>query len=293
MRLAVPIKAFGQRFALPILVFAAIAMIVLGKADALLFDRVRALFADSASPVLKIVSEPVAAIDGVIEQMRGAVHLYGENARLRQENERLLQWQQAAQSLAVENTRLRDLLKLTPDPTASFVSARVIANSGGSYWRSVLIDAGSSAGLKRGQAAVTGEGLVGRVTEVGDRAARVLLLTDVNSLIPVALDSSRERAILAGDNSDRPYLQYLPARSTVKEGDRIVTSGNGGIFPPGLPVGIVSAVENGVARVEPYAELSRLDFLRIVDYGLSGVLPQPVAPRAAKAPRNAARDVAP
>ena len=134
---------------------------------------------------------------------------------------------------------------------------------------------------------------VGRVTEVGDRAARILLLTDLNSRVPVAFDGSRERAVLAGDNSDRPRLLYLPEQSAVKIGERIVSSGNGGIFPPGLPIGIVSAIEDGIVRVEPYAELSRLDYLRIVNYGLSGVLPQPVMPRAAKPPRGASREPAP
>lgn len=286
MRLAVPVKMISQRFALPVLVFASVVMVVLGKADALLFERIRMVFADIVSPVLGIVSQPVAAVDHVLDQVQGAFALSAENAQLRQDNARLVQWQQVAQGLTVENARLRELLNLAPDPTVSFVSTRVIANSGGSFVRSVLIDGGSREGIARGQAAMTGAGLVGRVTEVGDRAARVLLLTDLNSRVPVAVDGSRERAVLAGDNSDRPRLLYLPARTTVKVGDRLVSSGNGGIFPPGLPVGEVAAIEDGIVRVEPYAELSRLDYLRIVNYGLSGVLPQPVMPRAAKSARG-------
>jgi|SRR5579883_583624 len=290
MRLAVPVKAIGQRFALPILVLASVTMIVLGKADTLLFERVRTAFADVAAPLLGALSQPVAAFDSIVERAHDVLGLYSENARLREDNARLLQWEQVAQQLGTENARLRELLKLTPDPAVSFVSARVIANSGGSFVRSVLVDAGSRDGVLRGQAAITGEGLVGRITDVGDRAARVLLLTDLNSRVPVALDGSRERAVLAGDNSDRPRLLYLPLRSEVKVGDRIVTSGNGGIFPPGLPVGVVAAIEDGIVRVEPFAELSRLDFLRIVNYGLNGVLPQPVMPRPAKPGRGAARE---
>jgi rod shape-determining protein MreC len=286
MRLAVPGKMISQRFALPVLVVASVVMVVLGKADALLFERIRVVFADVASPVLGIVSQPVAAVDQLVDRVQGAFVLSSENAQLRQDNARLMQWQQVAQGLTVENARLRELLNLAPDPTVSFVSTRVIANSGGSFVRSVLIDGGSREGVVRGQAAMTGAGLVGRVTEVGDRAARVLLITDLNSRVPVAVDGSRERAVLAGDNSDRPRLLYLPARSTVKVGDRLVSSGNGGIFPPGLPVGEVAAIEDGIVRVEPYAELSRLDYLRIVNYGLSGVLPQPVMPRAAKSTRG-------
>jgi rod shape-determining protein MreC len=290
MRLVVPIKAIGQRFALPILVLASVAMIVLGKADALLFERVRSVFMDAASPVLRLVSQPISVADAVVARFHDMVALYDENGRLRQENARLLQWQQAAQQLNAENGRLRELLKLAPDPATSFISTRVIANSGGSFVRSVMVDAGNGEGVMRGQAAITGDGLVGRVTEVGERAARVLLLTDLNSRIPVALDGTRERAVLAGDNSDQPRLLYLPPGTTVNIGDRIVTSGNGGIFPPGLPVGVVADIEGGIVRVDPYAELSRLDYLRVVNYGLSGVLPQPVMPRAAKSSRGTPRE---
>jgi rod shape-determining protein MreC len=288
MRLAVPIKTISQRFALPVLVLTSIAMVVLGKADTLLFERIRIMFADVVSPVLAVVSQPVAAVDRVVDRVQGAIAIYSENDQLRRDNERLLQWQNVAQGLTVENARLRQLLNLAPDPAVSFVSARVIANSGGSFVRSVLIDAGTRDGLSRGQAAMTGAGLAGRVTEVGERAARVLLLTDRNSHVPVTFDDSHERAVLAGDNSDRPQLMYLPEQSTVKIGDRIVSSGDGGVFPPGLPIGVVAAIDDGVLRVEPYAELSRLDYLRIVNYGLSGVLPQPVMPRVVK-PRGAAR----
>ncbi|MBV8652590.1 MAG: rod shape-determining protein MreC [Alphaproteobacteria bacterium] len=290
MRLVEPIKAIGQRFALPILVLASVAMIVLGKADALLFERVRSVFMDVTAPVLRVVSQPISVADGVVARFHDMVALYDENGRLRQENARLLQWQQAAQQLNAENGRLRELLKLAPDPTTSFISTRVIANSGGTFVRSVMVDAGNDEGVMRGQAAITGDGLVGRVTEVGERAARVLLLTDLNSRIPVAFDGTRERAVLAGDNSDQPRLLYLPPGTTVNIGDRIVTSGNGGIFPPGLPVGVVADIEDGIVRVDPYAELSRLDYLRVVNYGLSGVLPQPVMPRAAKSSRGTPRE---
>jgi rod shape-determining protein MreC len=290
MRLAVPIKAIGQRFALPILVLASVAMIVLGKADALLFERVRSVFTDAAAPVLRLVSQPISVVDAVVARFHDMVALYDENGRLRQENARLLQWQQAAQQLTAENGRLRELLKLAPDPATSFISTRVIANSGGSFVRSVLVDAGGGEGVTRGQAAITGEGLVGRVTEVGERASRILLLTDLNSRIPVAFDGTRERAVLAGDNSDQPRLLYLPAGAVVNIGDRLVTSGNGGIFPPGLPIGVVADIEDGIVRVDPYAELSRLDYLRVVNYGLSGVLPQPVQPRASKPSRGMPRE---
>src|SRR5262249_48700346 len=159
------------------------------------------------------------------------------------ENERLLNWQQTALKLASENRRLRELLKLTPDPAATFITARVIASSGGAYVRSLMVRAGSANGVARGQAAVAGEGLVGRVSEVGSRAARVILVTDLNSRVPVVVEGSQQRAMLTGDNSERPFLRYLDTSAQLKVGDRVVTSGQGGVFPPGLPVGVVASLD--------------------------------------------------
>src|SRR5260370_9517894 len=108
------------------------------------------------------------------------------------------------------------------------------------------------------------------------RAARILLVTDLNSRVPVIVEGSRQRAVLAGDNSEHPSLRYLEAGAAVRIGDRIVTSGQGGVFPPGLPVGIVAVFNGELARVELFVELSRVDYLRLVDYGLADALPSPL-----------------
>lgn len=252
--------------------------IVLGKADVLLFDRLRMVVADAMAPVLQAVAQPMATIALGVRHVEGMFDLYRENERLRQDNARLMQWQEVARRLQAENAGLRDLVKFAPEGATHYVSAQVIANSGGVFARNVLVNVGARDGVTRGQAAVTGEGLVGRVAEVGERSARVLLLTDLNSHIPVILDSSRERAVMAGDNSDQPRLLYLPPNAAAKVGERIVTEGAGGVFPPGLPVGVVASIDGKVVRVEPYAELSRLDYVRIVDFGLTGVLPQSAMP---------------
>jgi rod shape-determining protein MreC len=269
-------RAAMQRAALPLLVLLSSTMIILGKADQIMFESLRVSVTDAAAPALDLLSRPLTALGHLTDRARDFVTVYQDNRRLAAENERLLNWQQAALKLASENARLRELLKLTPEPTTTFVTARVIANSGGAYVRSLMVHAGSENGVERGQAAVTGEGLVGRVTEVGSRAARVLLVTDLNSRVPVTIEDSQQRALLTGDNSERPCLRYLDARTGVKVGDRIVTSGQGGIFPPGLPVGVVASLDGEAPRVEPYVDLSRVEYLRIVDYGLADGLPRPV-----------------
>jgi rod shape-determining protein MreC len=98
----------------------------------------------------------------------------------------------------------------------------------------------------------------------------------LNSRVPVVVDGTRQRAILAGDNSARPSLRYADSGGTMRIGDRIVTSGQGGVFPPGLPVGVVASVDSEAARIEPYAALSRVEYLRLVDYGLAEALPNPL-----------------
>ncbi len=260
-------------------------LIVLGKTDMLLYDGLRVALADRIAPVLQAVSQPFATVAGGFEAVSNALNVYRENAELREENTRLLQWQGAARKLAAENAELRDLAKLVPENAVNSIAARVIADSGGAFARNVLVNVGRNDAVQRGQAAMTGEGLVGRVAEVGASTARVLLLTDLNSHIPVELEETHERAVLDGDNSEEPRLVYLPPKTEVQVGQRIVTGGAGGVFPPGLPVGIVSSISGDVIRVEPYAELARLELVRIVDFGLSGVLPQSAVP----APRATGR----
>ena len=275
IRLSPQVRTTIQRTTLPILVLLSAAIVVLGKADQLLFDSVRTAVTDTVSPVLDALSRPLTAVGNMIGRVEMMASTYQENARLQAENERLLQWQQTALNLAADNQQLRGLLKAIPESAVSYVTARVIANSGGAYVRMILINAGSDDHVGRGQAAITGEGLVGRLTEVGNRAARVLLITDLNSRIPVTIEASHVNAVLAGDNSERPRLLYLPSADSVKVGDRVVTSGEGGVFPPGLPIGVVGAIDAAGPRVEPYVELSQVGYVLVVDYGLSRFLPQP------------------
>jgi len=277
MRISPARRAAIERTSVTLLVVVSAAMIIAGKADQVAFQYLRNSVMDAAAPALDMLSRPAAAFDAAADRLRGFITVYRDNIRLAEENERLLGWQQVAMRLSAENAELRDLAKLVPDPAISFVTARAIGDSGGAYARNVIVNAGRDNGVARGQAAMTGVGLVGRVAEVGSRAARILLITDLNSRVPVVVDGTRQRAILAGDNSARPSLRYVDSGGTIRIGDRIATSGQGGVFPPGLPVGVVASVDSEGARVEPYAALSRVDYLRLVDYGLAEALPNPLA----------------
>ncbi|MHA1569847.1 MAG: rod shape-determining protein MreC, partial [Alphaproteobacteria bacterium] len=254
-------------------VVGAFATMLMSKADLVVVERFRSGVLDAVVPVYDILSRPAATVADLVAEVRATLALHTENARLRAENARLLGWQATARRLTVENNAFRALLAYVPEADAGYVAARVVADPGGAFARSVLINAGGEAGVRKGQAAINDEGLVGRVAQTGRRAARVLLITDLNSRIPVMIESSAVRAILAGDNSNRPRLEFLAPGARVAVGDRIVTSGHAGAFPPGLPVGTVVAAGDAAPRVQPFIESHWLEYVRIVDFGLGGILP--------------------
>ena len=281
-----PVRAWAHRFAFLLLVASAFGLMLLGQMDSVLVERARSSVTDAVAPLLDAASRPADAINDMIDTLGEMADLRGENALLRRENERLRSWQALARELVAENTALRKLAHATPDSNLRFVSARVIGDPGGAFARSVLVNAGARDGVAKGQAAITSDGLAGRVAEAGMQSARVLLITDINSRIPVLIGDGRERAILAGDNSPQPKLLYLAAGIEVAPGDMVITSGRGGAFPPGLPVGVVSQVGEGALRIQPFVDWAHLEYLRLAEFELRGVL---LSPGAAGEPQRAER----
>jgi rod shape-determining protein MreC len=271
IRLSIQARQALARLTLPVLIVVSFGMMLLGKADTLLADRARIALADGLAPIYAVLSTPLARIHAAIAETVTLWDMREENDRLRAENEKLRRWQSIALALDAENQRLKASLRWIPDPDASFVTARVVADAGGVYAKAVLLSVGPNNGIRKGEIAVDERGLVGRITEVGARTARVLLITDMNSRIPVILETSRAHAILVGTNGNRPRLQYWPEGVTPQEGERIVTSAEANAFPANLPIGSVHYTSNGAPEVEPAAMLQKLEVVRIFDYGLNGV----------------------
>jgi rod shape-determining protein MreC len=270
-----PIRVMAQRFSFLALILLAVALMALGKLDANVMEIARMNVTDAVSPILNVLSKPVKTVNQLINEVLGVYNIREKNILLKQEKDRLLQWQMLARKLKVENRNLRNLLNFPVDPAAGFITARVIADTGGAFANSVVINVGNKSGVLKGQPTITGEGLVGRVTDVGKRSSRVLLITDLNSRIPVVIQSSQARAIMAGDNSYQPRLIYLSPGALVSQGDRIVTSGHGGAFPPGIPVGLVASVDVNGTRIKPFVDRYRVTHLRVLDYGLTGIVETP------------------
>lgn len=289
IRLSIPVRQALAKLTLPVLIAAAFGVMLLGKADALLAEKARMALADSLAPLYSLASEPLAQMREMSDDLQNLWSLRMENQRLRDENDNLRRWQAVALALDAENTVLKANLRWIPDPAPSYATARVVADAGGVYARAVLLAVGPDNGITRGQVALDEDGVVGRVTELGTRSARVLLITDLNSRIPVTLEGSRARAIMVGTNGPRPRLMYWPEGITPVEGERVVTSAEAGAFPAGLPVGTVRFNASGVPEVEPAARLGRLEVVRLFNYGLRGIQPPENSLRPAEKPVVAGR----
>lgn len=279
-RVAARARRLLDRSATGALIGLSVLLLLLGKADVKLANYLAERLGDAAVPVLRLAGEPVAALRAGIDRVAGLLAVQAENERLREENRRLLAWQAEAARLAVENTALRKALGMPPvERAASWTTARAVADAAGLFVRTVLVDAGADRGVASGMAAVTPEGLAGRVTEVGCCSARVLLLTDLNSRVPIVVERSGDRALLVGDNGPTPGLRFLPLDPDVRVGDRVLTSGQGGLLPPGLLVGRIAAVgEGGRVAVQPAVDWARLDYLSLLRRdGAAAPLPVPGA----------------
>jgi len=246
---------------------AAFALIIVGKIDTQLVDRARGLVAGLTAPLLDLASAPLAMAHNAFLDLDTLVWLREENRRLREENARLANLRWAAHQMRVENDGLRRLLRFDPGPDVRSISARIVADTGGLFARSVMVHVGHEHGVAVGMPVLGESGLVGRVQSVGGRAARILLISDLNSKVPVAVGDGRFRAIMVGTNQKLPRLQYFAINGSPSQGALIVTSGDGGVFYPGLPIGVAEQDESGGWRVRPFVDWNRLDYVRVVDFG--------------------------
>ena len=270
---ALPLKSAAQRSAFVVLIGLAITLMIISQVEPRSIERLRTGITDVTSPILGFFSRPAATVADVADNIDGIMAVHAENTRLKEENARLLRWQSMAAHLQAENETLRAMMHVVPDPEARFISARVVGDAGGPFVRTLLVAAGQRHGVRKGQAVVAAEGLVGRVVEAGESSGRVLLVTDLNSRIPVVVEGSRQRGILAGDNTGSLRLEFLAVDARLNVGDRIVTSGEGGAFPPGLPIGRIAGVGEDAVKVEPWVQWDRLEFVSVLDYALPGILP--------------------
>lgn len=215
-------------------------------------------------PAGAVVATPVRWVGGGFARVGDYFFAASQNRRLKQDLAEARQWRDVALALRDTNERYRALLGLRTEPPIPMVAARVVTDSRGPFANSRLANTGAEAGVKEGNPVLSEAGLVGRVVGVTRGVSRILLLTDAASRTPVMVDRTNARAILTGDGGDAPRLDYMRGQNPVKEGDRIVTSGDGGVFPRGLPVGAAVRGLDGAWRVALFADRAPIDYVKIM-----------------------------
>ncbi len=267
-----PLKTVTVRATPAVLVFLSLSLMILYRAHTLPVQRLRTAVMDVTAPALSAVAAPIQSFVSNISGVASLQNLKAENVRLKADNARLQKWYEAALELKAENENFRQLLNVKADPAMSFVTARVVSDAGGAFVKSVLLPVGARDHVQMDSAVMSGQGLIGRVVEVGAAASRVLLITDLNSDIPVIVQGTRIRAILAGENGDLMRLERLPPDSGMTVGTQVVTSGDGGQLPAGLPVGTIVSVSAKGVWVKPLSNLNRLVYVQVVNAALNPAL---------------------
>ncbi len=262
---AASLSARISRYSPLFLTFIAGVLLLISLINPARWKESRIATIDAFEPILSTLSWPVQAVENWVGEMTGLTNIRAENARLKTENDQLKEWYQTALLLRAENQSLKDLLNVLPEAEQTYITSRVIGDSGSSYVRTLLIQAGTIDGAEEGQAVMGRNGMIGRIIESGDRASRVLLLTDINSHIPVIIEGVNQRAMLMGNNDDRLYLAHFAPDALIKKGGRVVTSGIGGMFPAGLPIGEIISVKNGEVKVRLLSDPEGEDYVQIVE----------------------------
>lgn len=227
-------------------------------------EAMRIAIVDRVVPSFDWAMAPVTQVGQMVGGFQSYARIYRQNQELRRELQAMQAWKEAAVQLEQENSKLLALNNVRIDPALTSVTGMVMADSGSAFRQSVLLNVGTGDGIVEGWATMDGLGLVGRISGVGRRTSRVVLLTDPSSRIPVSVLPAGERALLTGDNTSLPFLDFIETPDNVRPGDRVVTSGDGGVFPSGLLAGQVVQGSDGRMRLLMAADYGRLEFLRVL-----------------------------
>ncbi len=253
-----------RRVLVGVLVTTLVLTFLVWRIDSPRVEQFRMAVIDRVVPSFDWAMRPVARAVAMAENFRSYARIIEQNQELRRELQQMRAWREAALQLEQRNAQLLDLNQVRLDPQLTHVTGVVMADSGSPFRKSVLLNVGARDGVQDGWAVMDGLGLAGRIAGVGNRTSRVVLLNDTTSALPVVIQPSGQRAMLVGDTSAFPLLEFIESPDEVRPGDRVISSDDGGVFPAGLLVGEVVQTRDRRLRVRIAADYGRLEFLRVL-----------------------------
>ncbi len=259
-------KVTAYKFSTLLLILFACILLFIDKINYNNISFLKGKFTDITSYTLELIGTPAKSVSSGMNKASSIINMYDNNERLINENDALRVWREKAKTLQLENDKLRLLLNSVNEDKIEYLTTRVISSSGGSFVKTIIVNAGRKQGVLIGNPVVNRYGMIGRVVEIGEGASRVLLVTDLNSQIPVLTEESGYKAILAGNNSSSLFLKFINTHSVLKIGERLITSGDGGLIPAGLVIGSIDDISAQKIIVKPVLGWDRLSFVRIIKY---------------------------
>ena len=269
-----PLKVWWQKTFFAVGIVACILFMIMDRGEVNYVKEIRINLTDAVLPITQTIFHPINSISNFVDdfknlnQAREVVKVL--EAQVRELQEELI----VTQGLMTQNKRLKEQTNFVDFPDTKIITGRVVAHSGGPFVKSMLINIGQDNGARLGQAVMSEYGLVGVIVEVASSFARVLQITDINSQIPVVTENTRDPAIIKGDNSRFLKLKFMPNDSLLAVGDRIVTSGHGGLLPPDIPIGHIAEIDGTSVLVSSLVDWDRLDYIRVLDYRFADDLSQ-------------------
>ena len=255
-------KGTKQKFSLIVLIIISVILIYVETIKTKPLNYLRSFIKDIVYRGALVASVPSKSFGTLTHAVKNHINLYSNYNQLKEENEKLKSNISKEDFLELENTQLRKLIDEQVTSSANLVSARVMLDKQSPYLNSFIINIGSNKKIQKGMAVLGGKNFIGRVVDVNFFSSRVLLISDLNSKIPVLIEPSANHAILSGRGTNNPTLEYLPKKNSIQDGDKVYTSGKEGLFSPGVPIGEVK-VENDLVTVLPFSDLRQITFINI------------------------------
>ena len=261
-------KGTKQRFSLFILVVLSITFIFAETIETKPLNYLRSFIKDTIYRGALVVSVPSKNFNNFSNYIKQHLNLYRDYSQLKKKHDKLKNNISKSDFLELENAQLRKLIEEQVASSTNLMSARVMLDKQSPYLNSFIINIGNNKDIKNGMAALDGKNFIGRIVDVNFFSSRVLLVSDLNSKIPVIVEPSTNHAILSGRGTNEPTLEYLPEKHNIQNGDKVYTSGKEGIFSPGIPIGEVKIEEN-VIKVLLFSDLNQITFININLGGLN------------------------
>ncbi len=234
-----------------IILFIAINFIVVSMSsrESLPASALEKVFIPITSPVQHAVTDTINYINNIWNTYFISVRAVKDNIRLKKQLADAKEIKNRYEELRLENIRLKRFVDFTSQVPDTYVAAQIIARDPSPWFKTVMIDKGSDAGLSKGNPVLVSDGIVGKIVKVSKKSSRVLLIIDRNSSVDALVQNSRVRGIVKGNNEDNCFFVYVLRKDEVKSGEMIISSGLDQIFPKGLQIGRVLKVTKGHSQL--------------------------------------------